>query len=858
MQSRREFLSVLPAGILGVGCVASLQVQPQQLEGEQTLTLSPGKSVYRPLDEVTVQGAGKRRLLVLDGDGTPYFNQDVTLPASFRIGGALGAHAILLIDTEGKFLGHATLQVDAHTEIREASGEYQHLLDILYWTMASDGPVGARRHDGRVYTYWVDWLLDNTNTLKGMRYFWPEVKQSFEIFSVTQREDGMIWENHIDRTPPESDWDRRFKYGDFSRSADGGFLGLRRAPVENHVEMYFLEALYLVWKTTGDDAWMREHLDRALHAVRYSTTDPYRWSKKFGLLKRGLTIDTWDFLCDSEAALVGGDIMVVDLEKTHFGVFFGDNTGLIAGCRNLAEMLDRAERSQDGLEMRKLANDLEERLNRVSWNGRFYTRWVPEDPQYHPDLGADMSRQVSLSNAYTLNRGIARQQARAVIESYQAIRQDMPKSSPGEFYSIYPPFMKGFGSEQGIWDYVNGGVLACTAGELARGCFQHGYAEYGVDILRRMHEIARRHRDFLPGILRGKQAERPPADFVSVDLRAQANCDTGEGGGGVPGWVDERKNYLIDFPSGAQSFRGVPFTIVPAQDNPHRVCVGVASLPKYASRTQIPVNKSCRSFYLLHASSGPGSTIGKLTIHYQDGSRQVEYMERGVNVNSFWAPEDLEFNNRYGTNLPERMQVAWRGKSGLIDNVGVWISSFEPNKSGVPIASLELESMENGSKWMVIGITLSNMPPYLLPWNDVSTGMPNNWGAGCVTAALLEGLAGIEDTGAGFRQARVSPHWLAAGKKEAEVSVRYPASRGYVLYRYRHHGGTITLDYTSCADKATLRLPLPKDGRVNKAFLNGIEVHFRMELVEETGYAVFEVEGRGAHRLQLELASIVS
>ena len=56
--------------------------------------------------------------------------------------------------------------------------------------------------------------------------------------------------------------------------------------------MYFLEALYLVWKTTGDDAWMREHLDRALHAVRYSTSDPYRWSKKFGLLKRGLTIDT--------------------------------------------------------------------------------------------------------------------------------------------------------------------------------------------------------------------------------------------------------------------------------------------------------------------------------------------------------------------------------------------------------------------------------------------------------------------------------------------------------------------------------------------------------------------------------------
>ena len=575
-------------------------------------------------------------------------------------------------------------------------------------------------------------------------------------------------------------------------------------------------------------------------------------------IKRGLTIDTWDFLCDSEASLVGGDIMVVDLEKTHFGVFFGDNAGLIAGCRNLAEMLDWTERSQDAAEMRKLADDLEGRLNRISWNGNFYTHWVPEDAAFHPDLGVDMASQVSLSNAYSLNRGIAPNQAREIIQSYQRIRKDMPKSSPGEFYSIFPPFLKGFGSEQGIWDYVNGGVLACTAGELARGCFQHGYEQYGVDILRRVHQITKRHRDFLPGILRGKEPERPPTDFVSVDLRAQANCDTGKGGDGVPGWVDEPSNYLIDFPSGEQSFRGVPFKIARPEDNGHRVCVGVASLPRYASAARISVNRSCRSFYLLHASSGPSPTLGKLTIHYKDGSKQTEYMERSVNVNSFWAPEDLEFNNRYGTNTMERMQVAWRGKSGLIDNVGVWISSFEPRKSDVAIEALELGSMDNESKWFVIGITFSNMLPFLPPWNDVSTGMPNNWGAGCVTAALLEGLAGVEDTGAGFRSTRISPRWLAAGTKEAEVSARYPASRGYVLYHYRQESNAITLDYTSCADKATLRVPLPVNDRVEKALLNGEEVHYRMELVEETGYAVVEVEGRGAHRLQLECAHVVT
>jgi len=430
----------------------------------------------------------------------------------------------------------------------------------------------------------------------------------------------------------------------------------------------------------------------------------------------------------------------------------------------------------------------------------------------------------------------------------------MPATSPGEFYSIFPPFTKGFGSEQGIWDYVNGGVLACTAGELARGCFQHGYEQYGAEILKRVHQIARRHRDFLPGILRGKEPERPATRFTPLDLSAHANCDTGKGSAEAPGWVNEPNNYLIDFPTGDGSFRDVPFRIASPEQNHHRVCIGISTAPGYSPRTEVPIGSPCRSFYLLHAGSGPGALFGKLTIHYQDGSKEIEYIERGVNIASFWAPEDLEFNNRYGANTPERMQVAWRGKSGIFNNVGVWIASFVPRKSDTAIAALELESVDNGAKWFVLGITLSNMPPFLPPWSDVSTGMPNNWGAGCVIAALLEGLAGIEDTGAGFRSARVSPRWQAAGATQAEVSVRYPAAHGYVLYRYRQEGKTITLDCSSCADEAILRLPLPAGARIAKGQLNGMPLELRIERIEQTSYVVAETKGRAAHRLQIELA----
>jgi len=52
-------------------------------------------------------------------------------------------------------------------------------------------------------------------------------------------------------------------------------------------------------------------------------------------------------------------------------------------------------------------------------------------------------------------------------------------------------------------------------GELSRRlALQHGYEEYGVDILRRVHEITKQHpRLFWPGILRGKEPERPPTSL---------------------------------------------------------------------------------------------------------------------------------------------------------------------------------------------------------------------------------------------------------------------------------------------------------------------------------------------------------
>jgi hypothetical protein len=49
-------------------------------------------------------------------------------------------------------------------------------------------------------------------------------------------------------------------------------------------------------------------------------------------------------------------------------------------------------------------------------------------------------------------------------------------------------------------------------------------------------------------------------------------------------------------------------------------------------------------------------------------------------------------------------------------------------------------------------------------------------------------------------------------------------------------------------------VPLPPGTHSATALLNERPVDLRMETVEETVYAVAEVEGRGAHHLQIDFA----
>jgi len=154
----------------------------------------------------------------------------------------------------------------------------------------------------------------------------------------------------------------------------------------------------------------------------------------------------------------------------------------------MEEMLGHLGREDEAGEYQERRKDLRERANRLLWNGRFYRHRYPLD-DFRIE-GVDEDTQLSLSNAYDLNRGLPTpEMARSIIEEYRRRREE--GRAFAEWFSIDPPFPTGaFGDEKlkpGV--YVNGGIMPLVGGELARAAFRYGYAEYAVDILRRYFDM---------------------------------------------------------------------------------------------------------------------------------------------------------------------------------------------------------------------------------------------------------------------------------------------------------------------------------------------------------------------------------
>jgi hypothetical protein len=856
MIDRRSVLKLLP--LVASSALAGDPLCAAALPTTATLRLKEESGhIFRPLDRTVLlisgEGWNNGNVVLRDGRGREYQRVRTSPTIVVTIGGALGQHRAILLDTHGMTLAEVTFLVDCATEINDEGGLYRELLNMVVWTMMSwnqNAPVNSVRYKDRIYELFVNWIFDHTLTLKGMKYFWPDLRDAVDLFADTQREDGMIWENVYPATPGFNYFDWKYHYGDFVRQFGDGFWQLRRAPVESHVEQFFIEALYTTWKATGDTDWMKTRLDVALKAVQYATTSPFRWSEKYHLMHRGFTIDTWDFVSDDQQRW-GESVFTVFPGKSEFGVFHGDNTNLIAQLRNLAEMLGAADRTKEAQKLEELATSLETRLNALAWNGSFYTHWIAENPEYKPDVGTDMSRQVSLSNAYALNRGIGQERSVAILKTYQQIRREMPTTSPGEFYGIYPPFLKNFTQNQPglVWEYVNGGVLTAVAGELAHGAFEHGFESYGADILRRLKGIATQHRGYLPVALRGKASEAPQRRFERVSLEAIANACHGAIVEGVPMWSNDPKLTLAKLPTGTREFEGVPFEVLRPDKSPFRSCVVVSRQAPYVANIMLRLDRKASSIYLLHAAGGGTRTGGMFTFRYKDGTSESQYMEGGKHMNSWVFPSDTRYS-RDGPRTEDTYRIAWKSTTEDQLEFGVYAAGINNPYPEREIASLEFVAGEGKDKWLVLAITCSDAPVFFPPFDDQSTGIPDGWTAS-VVYALIEGLAGVKDRGVAFNRTALSPRWESANVRKADVSVRYPSSEGYCAYRYLMEQGRFSIEFTGCAESFDLEILLPEAMVVRETRLNGEGVAVTTRKIEGSSYLVLPGQTGGVHRLEV-------
>jgi hypothetical protein len=517
-------------------------------------------------------------------------------------------------------------------------------------------------------------------------------------------------------------------------------------------------------------------------------------------------------------------------------------------CRKLAEMLEHAGRDAEADEAREFSEHLLKRLEAVAWNGEFYTHHVSEDPSFERDFGVDESAQVSLSNAYAVNRGIGHEKVAAIVRTYQRIREEMPESSPAEWFGIYPPFKRGFHLPE--WIYTNGAVTIMTGGELAHGAFEHGFEEYGADILRRSLDLFWPHGDtFVPG-LRGAMPDPPERSFTTLDMRPVANADlvcTVEQD--HPGWAGEAGNDMRALPTGRQVFRDVPFDIIMPAENEHRACLRLAENREgWAEAARIPVGHGFAALYLLHAAGGSSPVAGELKLIYTDGTEHEQYIRKGRHVDLFWNPQAPDQSRKEKRDTV----VAWTGGNERFWRVGLVAHGLENPDPEKEVERVELRASRDGAAWLVVALTTSDAPPFFMP-PPVDGGVPPQWGAGALTYALVEGLVGVHDEGRNMAPLRLTPRWEAAGVSDVTACVKYEEGGGYVRYSYVRGTDSLMVELAASGEQRRLEVLLPAGAEVSGVMVDGCEVDWAEREIESSRYACVDLHGLAAQQVVIRL-----
>ena len=248
--------------------------------------------------------------------------------------------------------------------------------------------------DGRKMMVNKNWIRDHVHVLKAMRH-WEYDYAGYVDFTLRhQRADGCILE--LVKQADDRHW--RYAAPESRKFFPDDNLAMCRLDIEADVEYLLVEGATYCYRISGDDAWLARALPRLEKAIDYVTSDPKRWDARHGLVKRGYTIDTWDFTY--EPASVTNRTLTA---ATPQAIMHGDNSGVYQAMAQLAWLNGRLGCTAKAAAWRARADALRAAMYKHLWNGRFFFHQLPLNV---PPVDAHERERLSLSAAYDMNRGL--------------------------------------------------------------------------------------------------------------------------------------------------------------------------------------------------------------------------------------------------------------------------------------------------------------------------------------------------------------------------------------------------------------------------------------------------------------------
>jgi hypothetical protein len=182
-----------------------------------------------------------------------------------------------------------------------------------------------------------------------------------------------------------------------------------------------------------------------------------------------------------------------------------------------------------------------------------------------------------------------------------------------------------------------------------------------------------------------------PVDLSAFVNRALADETPDDG---VGGWTDQGKTGdLRTFPSGTNTFAGVPFNVPASPGGPKETdksvivlsCKDRPGADKLPTEVTIPLGQKLEGLCFLHscAYSGPGTMVGLYQIQYADGSKVDIPLYSDVNIRD-WAGTPGPLVREKGTSSA----VAWTGSCKMFAVIGVYRMTWVNPRPDVPIKAL--------------------------------------------------------------------------------------------------------------------------------------------------------------------------